>query len=60
MLCAYVVEIKVDLFLPFFFFFPLLLGILIEVDIRVGFRHAIDDEEYAFLYSGWIIKHRTL
>ena len=60
MLCAYVVEIKVDLFLPFFFFFPLLLEILIEVDIRVGFRHAIDDEEYAFLYSGWIVKHRTL
>ena len=60
MLCAYLVEINVDLFLAFFFFFPLLLGIPIGVDIRVGFRHAIDDEEYVFLYFGLIVKHRTL
>ena len=38
---------KVDLFLALFF--PLLLGMLIWVDKRVGFRHAIDDEEYKIL-----------
>ena len=27
---------------------------------RVGFRHAIDDEEYTFSYSGSNVKHRTL
>ena len=32
---------------------------LIGVDKRVGFRHAIDDKEYAFSYSGSRIKHRT-
>ena len=40
---------KVDLFLAIFF--PLLLGMLNGVDKRVGFWHAIDDEEYAFSYS---------
>ena len=55
MLCAYLVDIEVGLFLAFFFFFPLLLAVLIGVDIRVGFWHAIDDEEYVFLYSGLIV-----
>ena len=32
---------------------------LIGVDKRAGFRHAIDDKEYAFFYSGSRIKHRT-
>ena len=40
---------KMDLFLALLF--HLLFGILIGVDERVGFRHAIDDEEYAFSYS---------
>ena len=40
-------------------FFPLLLGMFIEVDKTVGLRHAIDDEEYAFSYSGLGVKHRT-
>ena len=34
---------KVDFFSTLFF--PLLLGMLIGVDKRVGFRHAVDDEE---------------
>ena len=54
---TYLVAIKVDLFLALFFLF--LFGILIGVDKRVGFRHAIDDEEYAFCYSGSKVKHRT-
>ena len=32
---------------------------LIGVDKRVGFRHAIYDEEYAFSHSGLKGKHRT-
>ena len=38
---------KVDFLLAIFF--PLLLGMLIGVDKRAGFRHAIDDEEYEIL-----------
>ena len=49
---------KVDLFLALFF--PLLLGMIIRKDKRVGFRYAIDDEEYAVSYSGSRIKHRPL
>ena len=41
---------KVDLFLVLFL--PLLPGMLVGVDKRVCFRHAMDDEEYAFSYSG--------
>ena len=48
---------KVDLFLALFF--PLLLGMLIVLDKRFGFRYAIDDQEYAFSYSGLRIKHHT-
>ena len=48
---------KVDLFLVLFA--PLLSGILIGVDKRVGFRLTIDAEEYAFSYSGSSVKHRT-
>ena len=40
-------------------YFPLLLGILLGVDKRVGFQHAIDDEQYVFSYSGLRAKHRT-
>ena len=57
MLCTYLVAIKVDLLLALFF--PLLHGMLIRVDKRVGFRHAIDDEQYAFSYSESRVKHRT-
>ena len=46
-----------DLFLALFF--PLLLEMLIRVDNRVGFPHAIDDERYAFSYSGSRAKHHT-
>ena len=56
-LCTYLVAIKVDLFLALFF--PLLLGMLIRVNERVGFRHALDDEQYAFSYSGSRVKQRT-
>ena len=38
---------KVDLLLAIFF--ALLLGMLIGVDKRAGFWHAIDDEEYEIL-----------
>ena len=46
---------KMDLFLALFF--PLLLVMLIRVDKRVGFRHAIGDEEYVFSYCGSRVKH---
>ena len=55
--CAYLVAVKVDLFVALCFL--LLLGMLIGVDKRVGFRHAIEDEEYAFSYSKSRVKHRT-
>ena len=45
---------KVDLFLAIFF--PLLLRMLNRVDKGVGFRHAVDDEEYGKAR----VKHRTL
>ena len=48
---------KVDLVLALFFF--LLLEMLIGVDKRLGFRHAIDDEQYAFSYTGLRVKNRT-
>ena len=38
---TYLVAMEVDLFVTL----SLLLGMLIGVDKRVGFRHAIDDEE---------------
>ena len=47
----------VDLLLALFFL--LLLEMLIRVDKRVGFRHATDDEQYAFSYSSLKVKHRT-
>ena len=50
MLCTYLVAIKVDLLLALFF--PLLHGMLIRVDKRVGFRHAIDDEQYLLRVKG--------
>ena len=40
-------------------FFPLLPGMLIGADERVGFRQAIVDDEYAFFYLGSKVKHRT-
>ena len=40
-------------------FFLLLLGMLFGVDKRVGFRHAINDEEDKFSFSGSLVKHRT-
>ena len=49
---------KVNLFLTLFFLS--LLGMLIGVDKGAGFWDAIDDEEYAFSYSGLRLKHRTL
>ena len=49
---------KVILFLALFF--PLLLEMLIKVGKRAGFWDAIEDEEYAFSYSGLRIKHRIL
>ena len=55
--CTYLIAMKVDLFLVLFV--PLLFGILIGVDKRVGFRLTIDAEEYAFYYSGSSVKHRT-
>ena len=42
-----------------FAFFPLLLEMLIGVDKKVGFRHGIDDKEYAFSYSVLRVKHHT-
>ena len=48
---------KVNLFLALFF--PLLLGMVMGVDKRVTFRHAIDDEEYTFSYSEPRVKHCT-
>ena len=57
MFCAYLVAVKVDLFLALFF--HLLLGMLIGVDKIVGFWQSIDDEEYAFSYSKSRVKHRT-
>ena len=41
---------RVDLILALFF--PLLLGMFIGVDKRVGFRYAIGDDGYTFSYSG--------
>ena len=58
MFSTYLGAMKVDLFLAIFF--PLLLRVLNGVDKGVGFRHAVDDEEYAFSYSGARVKHRTL
>ena len=40
-------------------FFPFVVGMLVRVDKRVGFRHAIDDEQYTFSYSRSSVKHRT-
>ena len=40
-------------------FFPLLPGMLIGADERVGFRQAIVDDEYASFYLGSKVKHRT-
>ena len=40
-------------------FFPLLLGMLIVVDKRASFLHIINDEEYEFSFSRWLVKHRT-
>ena len=54
----YLVATKVDLSLALFF--PLLLGLLIRVDKRVGFRHTIDDEKYAFSYFGSRSKSKAL
>ena len=42
--CRYSVAMKVDLFLALFF--ALLLGMLIGVDKRADFWHAVNDEEY--------------
>ena len=39
--------------------FPFVAWNVIRIDKTVGFRHAIDDEEYAFSYSGLMVKHRT-
>ena len=47
MFCTRLVAMKVDLLLAIFF--ALLLGMLIGVDKRAGFWHAIDDEEYEIL-----------
>ena len=46
---------EVDLFVTL----SLLLGMLIEVDKRVGFRDAIADEEYVFSYARSRAKHGT-
>ena len=45
--------------MPLALFFPLLLEMLIVVDKTVGFRHGVDDKEYAFSYSVLRVKHRT-
>ena len=46
-------------YILYILFFPLLFGMFIGIDKRVGFRHAIDDEEYVFSYSELELKHRT-
>ena len=51
--CTYLVAMKIDLFLG------MLLGTLNGVDKKVGFRQAIDDEQYAFSCSGSRVKHCT-
>ena len=48
--CTNLVAMRVDLILALFF--PLLLGMFIGVDKRVGFRCAIGDDGYTFSYSG--------
>ena len=45
--------------LPLALFFPLLHEMLIGVYKKVGFRHGIDDKEYAFFYSVFRVKHHT-
>ena len=45
--CTCSVVIKVDLLVALFF--PLWLGMLIEVDKRAAFRKVIDDEKYEIL-----------
>ena len=45
--CTCLATMKVDFLLAIFF--ASLLGMLIAVDKRAGFRHAIDDEEYEIL-----------
>ena len=47
MFCTCLIAMKVNLLLALSF--ALLLGMIVGIDKRAGFRHAIDDEEYKIL-----------